>query len=156
MSHRTIAAVLITTSVLIWACGSHSPTEPTPSCTPTLSPATATYGAEGGTGSVALSIGAGCTWTTTSNGSWVTVSAGGSGSGPGTIGYAVAANGGGEARTAALTIAGQTHGVTQHGRPAAACIYELSPATARLNKDAATAGLSVTAAAGCEWTASSN
>ena len=72
-------------SAVIAACGSKSPTEPTPSCTATLSPLNQTFDANGGTGSVTVSVSAGCNWTATSSGAWIAVTAGGTGNGAGTV-----------------------------------------------------------------------
>ena len=69
---------------------------------------------------------AGCAWTASVNGSWITLTAG--------VGQwarhrrvSVAANSATESRTAAVTIGGQAHAVTQEGRPPAVCAYEVAP-----------------------------
>src|SRR6476646_145068 len=110
-------------SAVIAACGSKSPTEPTPSCTATLSPLNQTFDANGGTGSVTVSVSAGCTWTTTSSGAWIAVTAGGTGNGAGTVAYSVTANSNTQGRSGTLTIAGQAHSVTQQGHATTACSY---------------------------------
>jgi hypothetical protein len=55
-----------------------------------------------------------------------------------------------------LTIGGQTHGISQRGRSATACTYELSPQSARFNKDSATGTFGVTAPDTCTWSARSS
>jgi hypothetical protein len=85
-----------------------------PSCTPTISPASASFSAPGGSGSVTVTAGSGCAWTAASNAGWISITAGGSGTGNGTVSYSVAANGG-SARNGTLTIAGQTFTVSQSG-----------------------------------------
>ena len=50
--------VLILIGSMAVACGSKSPTEPTPSCTATLSPATQTFDGNGGTAAVTVSMAA--------------------------------------------------------------------------------------------------
>jgi len=143
-------------SAVIAACGSKSPTEPTPSCTATLSPLNQTFDANGGTGSVTVSVSAGCTWTTTSSGAWIAVTAGGTGNGAGTVAYSVTANSNTQGRNGTLTIAGQAHSVTQQGRAPTACSYALSPTTATYNQDAADGTFAVAAPTDCSWTATSN
>jgi uncharacterized protein (TIGR03437 family) len=86
-----------------------------PACTYSISPASLTFGASGGSGVVSVTAGAGCSWTAASNVSWITITSGASGSGGGTAGYTVAANTSSTSRTGTLTIAGQTHTVTQAG-----------------------------------------
>ncbi|HEX8492135.1 MAG TPA: M12 family metallo-peptidase [Pyrinomonadaceae bacterium] len=84
-----------------------------PTCTFTISPASASFPSGGGTGSIAVTTPAGCAWTARSNVTWITVTAGASGSGNGTVGYSVAANTTTAARTGTLTVAGKTFTVTQ-------------------------------------------
>jgi Putative binding domain, N-terminal/Viral BACON domain len=151
---RRLALVIVLVASAA-GCDRASPTQPEPACTASLSAASASFGADGGAGSVGIVTPAGCAWTVTSTSSWVTVSGTASGSGPSTIGYAVAANGASESRQSTLTIAGLTHTISQQGRPAVDCAIELTPAAARIGKDAANGTFEVKAAAGCGWTASS-
>jgi hypothetical protein len=152
-----VVVLIAALSVGIASCNTRSsPTEPTPVCSIAISPADLTFGSDGGTGSVTVSVAAGCTWSVTSSGEWITVTAGATGSGPGTVEYSVAANSATEPRNGSLTIAGQTHAVLQRARPAIACSYELSPGNAVFGKDAGTGTLSVTTAADCPWTAVSH
>jgi hypothetical protein len=84
---------------------------------------------------------------------WVLITSGASGTGNGTVNYSVAPNLGG-ARTATLTIAGQTFTVTQAA--VAPCSYAISPNTQKVEGIASTASVSVSTAGGCTWTAVSN
>lgn len=81
-------------------------------CTYSISPASQSFGAAGGTGSVGVTAGAGCNWTAASNDAWITITGGASGTGNGTVNYSVAPNTG-SARTGTMTIAGQTFTVSQ-------------------------------------------
>ena len=83
-------------------------------CTYSISPTSASFTSAGGTGTVNVTAGAGCAWTAVSNNSFITVAGGASGSGSGTVTYSVAANSL-PSRIGTLTIAGQTHTVTQAG-----------------------------------------
>jgi Zn-dependent metalloprotease len=90
-------------------------------CTYSINPTSASAAAAGGSGSVTVTAGAGCAWTAASNSSFITVTGGASGSGNGTVTYSVAANPNTTARTGTLTIAGQTHTVTQAGTGGGGC-----------------------------------
>ena len=133
-----------------------SPTEPTPVCTYAISPGALTISSEGGSGTVAVTAGANCSWSATASANWITITAGAAGSGPGTIAYTVGANGATTSRTGSLTVGGQTHTVTQEARTVTVCSYDLSPGSAEFNKDGGSGTFTVSAPAGCAWTASSN
>ncbi|MET0647134.1 MAG: M36 family metallopeptidase [Pyrinomonadaceae bacterium] len=90
-------------------------------CTYSINPTSASFAAAGGSGTVTVTAGAGCAWTAASNASFITVTGGASGSGGGTVSYSVAANTGTASRTGTLTIAGQTHTVTQAGTGGGGC-----------------------------------
>jgi hypothetical protein len=110
--------------------------------------------AGGGTGTVTVTAQTGCTWSSTSNAAWITFSGSSSGSGNGSVGYSVASNTSSSSRTGTLTIAGQTFTVTQAGT---SCTGSISPANATvLWGDAASGTVTVTAAAGCSWSSTSN
>ena len=66
----------------------------------------------GGTATIGVSTNASCAWTAASSGSFVTVTSASSATGPGTVSITVAENLG-NARSATLTIAGQTVTVNQ-------------------------------------------
>ena len=71
------------------------------------------------------------------------------------VSVSVTANGGTDARTGTLTIAGQSVAVTQKGGTAA-CTYDLTPASAAFSKDAATGSFSVAAPGACSWRATAS
>jgi hypothetical protein len=85
------------------------------SCSYTITPASVSYTASGGTGSVSVTAPATCTWTASNSASWVSITGGGSRTGNGTVSYSVAANTASSSRIAGLTIAGSTFTVTQAG-----------------------------------------
>jgi hypothetical protein len=82
----------------------------TGTCAYTLSAGGQSFPAAGGSGSVNISSTAGCPWSLTSGPTWVTGAT--SGSGNGTLTFQVAVNTG-AARSATLTIAGQSYTVEQ-------------------------------------------
>ena len=82
-------------------------------CTFSLSAADQSFGAIGGTGNVSVNTSSGCAWRATSSASWLTVASGASGTASGVVVFQVAANTTGQARTASLSIGGQTFTVNQ-------------------------------------------
>ena len=122
-------------------------------CTYSLSPGSTAPGSGAVTGStVSVTAAAGCPWTAVSNNAWITITGGSGGTGNGTVTYNVAANTG-VARTGTLTIAGQSFTVNQ----ASGCTYSISPGSTAPGSGAVTGTtVSVTATAGCPWTAVSN
>ena len=115
------------TAVLTIAGQTFTVTQAAVACTYALASTSWGVSAIGGNGSVGVTASAStCGWTATSEASWLTVSPA-SGSGSGTVTMTAAANTG-SARTAMLTIAGQTYTVTQ---AAVACTYALSSTTWR-------------------------
>jgi hypothetical protein len=123
------------------------------SCSYTVSPTSNSAPAAGETASVTVTTTAGCTWTAASNATWITVTAGSSGNGNGTVSYNLAANGSTTSRSGTLTVAGQTVTVSQAGT---ACSYTVSPTTDSAPAGGEAASVTVTAPAGCGWTAISN
>ena len=85
------------------------------SCTYSIYPTSASFGAGGGSGSVNVTAPSGCGWTVSNVPSWITITWGSSGSGNGTVYYTVAANTSTSSRSATITIAGQSFTVTQAG-----------------------------------------
>jgi virginiamycin B lyase len=84
-------------------------------CSYALSPGGQAFPAAGGTGAVNITTTSGCAWSLTSGPTWVT--GGTSGSGSGTLAFQVSANAG-AARSATLTIGGQSFTVEQQAAAA--------------------------------------
>ncbi|MFH2122602.1 MAG: BACON domain-containing carbohydrate-binding protein [Pseudomonadota bacterium] len=94
----------------------------------------------------------GCAWTASSSLGWAGVSPG-SGSGNGTVSVTVASNTTGSPRTGTITIAGSSFTISQS---AASCSYSISPTSTAITSPGGIRSVSVTAATGCAWTASSS
>lgn len=150
-----VVSVLVVSATFV-SCNRTSPTEPTPVCSFALSPGSAGISSDGGTGTVSITAPAGCSWTATASGGWIAITAGAAGSGSGAVTYSVEPNPSTTARAGAVTVAGQSHAITQQGRAPAVCSYELSPARADFTKDGGSATFAVAAPADCLWTASSS
>jgi glucose/arabinose dehydrogenase len=123
-------------------------------CSYSISPTSQSFAAAGGTGNVTVTAGGGCAWTAVSNASWIDVTSGASGTDNGIVQYSVDANASSSPRTGTLTIAGQTFTVSQSG--AVACTVAMSPTSASFPQAGGSTSVTVTAPAGCGWTAVSN
>ncbi len=85
-------------------------------CQFTLSAASASFAAAGGTGSVGVTASAGyCSWTAASSAAWLRVTSAASAVGSGTVAFSVDANTSGASRTATLSMGGATFTVTEAG-----------------------------------------
>jgi len=122
-------------------------------CSYTISPTSLSYASSGGAGVVNVTSANTCNWTATSNNSWITITSGSTGSGNGSVNYTVAANTSTTQLTGTITVAGQTHTVTQSG---ISCSYTISPTALSFTSLAGTGTINVTAATGCSWTATTN
>lgn len=119
-------------------------------CTVTIAPASASIDAAGGTGQVDVGAGGGCGWAAASGAAWLTITSGASGTGNGAVVYSASANGG-PARTATIAIADRTFSVAQAG----GCTVSLGSPGQPVPSGGATVQVGVTAAAGCDWSATS-
>ena len=124
------------------------------SCSFTLDSTTQSFSSAGGTGNLNVATAGGCAWTAISNDSWITVTSGGGGVGNGTITYSVANNPGGASRNGTMTIGGVVFIVTQNGT--GLCNFSIAPTSQNFVVGGGTGSVSVTADAGCAWTATSN
>ena len=89
------------------------------SCTPTLTPPTASFSAAGGASSITVTVASGCSWEATSTAPWLTITGAASATGPAVVSYSVAPNSpGGPPRAADLTVAGIAARISQAGVPA--------------------------------------
>jgi hypothetical protein len=86
---------------------------PAPICTFSLSQSSQSFNTTGGTGNVTVNTSNGCAWSATSNASWVIVVSGASQTGTGVVVFQVAPNASGQARSASLSVGGQTLAINQ-------------------------------------------
>ncbi len=121
-----------------------------PACSYSVSPLSPSVGSGAAAGSIAVTAAFGCAWTASSGAGWLTITGGGTGTGTGSVSYAVAPNPGALPRMGTLTVAGRIVSVTQAGAP---CGYTLSVTSQTFGPAGGTATVSVTANAGCAWTA---
>lgn len=122
-------------------------------CTYAIAPASQSVPNGGGPGSIAVTAPAGCAWTASASDPWISISSGGSGSGTGTVSFTVAANSG-PARSGTIAIATERFTVNQ-AAGTVSCSYVVAPLSATFGASGGTAGVDVSTAAGCTWTATS-
>ena len=121
-------------------------------CRYTLAASSASFGQGGGTGGVDVAASSPlCTWTAASNTEWISVTSGATGKGSAAVSFSVAPTAG-PPRTGSLTIAGLPFEVTQ----SEGCVYTIAPPTFAAGAAGGTGAVTVTAAAGCPWTASNS
>jgi uncharacterized protein (TIGR03437 family) len=129
-------------------------------CSYTLSATTASFTGAGGPGSVQLQTT--CTWGAGTTQSWITVPSGTAGSGNATVGYNVGANPCTTSRSGALVVGYPgtsspqylaTLAISQDG---AAGALIASPASLSVSNLVTDGTISITAASGCGWAASSD
>ena len=138
------------TGVVVVAGLSFTVTQAAVPCSYVLVPAQQIHTAAAGVGSLGLTSLGGCAWSVSSPDGWITVTPPASGSGSATVNYSVAANASSFARTGLVTVAGQTAAIVQAGAP---CTYGLSPSSRVHTVSSETGLVTVTAVAGCPWTA---
>jgi hypothetical protein len=129
-------------------------------CAATIAPTGQSFGAAGGPGAtITVTASNACSWTAVSSASWIVVTSGASGNGNGTVTFNVSANTG-AARDATMTIAGQVFSVTQSASgappPPPSCTYSIAPASQNVAAAGGQGSATVTANAGCAWTAVSS
>jgi hypothetical protein len=120
-------------------------------CGVTLSGRTFTVPADGGSVEIGVTIGPGCSWRTQGLPDWVQTNLEGGSSSARPV-FTVAPNSGRSARTATFRIADQSVTITQ---PGVGCSYVVSPGLQTVAHAGGTVQFTVTAAAGCQWSASS-
>jgi hypothetical protein len=147
----------LTLAVGLAACG-HNPAQPTPTpsptptpaCSYTVSPASLSFPADGGSAPVEVKTAGNCPWTSSVSAAWVTLTGSQTATGDGTLTCTAAANPDAAQRSATLTVAGQSVTVNEAAR---ACSYTLSAASRAFGPGAEAGAFDVATLAGCAWTA---
>ncbi len=122
-------------------------------CSYSLSSSAASFGADGGSSSVSVSLPDGCEWSASSSESWITIGSGASGSGDGVLSFSASPNSTIQSRSGTITVEGHVLTITQGGID---CTYSLSPTSASLGSEGGASSVGVTSPDGCEWSASSS
>jgi hypothetical protein len=163
---RTASVTIGDTTVRVNQAAASGPsTGPTPTPEPTPSPTPTPPGCSYKLGQTSLSAGqtaeaftiritapAGCAWTVSTDSPWITITDGRTGSGTGSFRISVAANSG-AARAGTVRAATETLTVRQDG---GTCSYSIKPGSYNASQGPGDILVSVTADAGCAWTASTS
>jgi len=149
--------VLLTVAWLcvLAACGTSSSTSVGPSaakCGVSVTNDSAKVPASGGTGTLVVSTARECAWSAHADGNWITLTAT-EGQGPTTLTFAVAPNVQASERQGAVIIADQKISIVQQAAP---CRYEVTPPRQAIGSSGGDVAFTVSAAAGCTWSAKSN
>jgi Putative binding domain, N-terminal/Viral BACON domain len=121
-------------------------------CRFTLANSAESFSQAGGSGSVDVRASSAlCTWTAASDADWIAITSGASGKGSAAVAFNVGPTTG-PPRTGTLTIAGLHFSVTQ----SEGCTYAIAPSAYAAGAAGGSNAVTVAAAAGCPWTASSD
>jgi hypothetical protein len=120
-------------------------------CTYAVSPATATLGKDGGTGTFGVTAGAGCSWTAESSAPWLAVTAG-QGTGSGSVTYSVPRNMQTAGRSGTIRVADQVFTLTQAG-DVGGCQYSVVPIQFSPCMASVELTTQITTQTECPWTA---
>jgi hypothetical protein len=123
------------------------------SCQVAVTPSTASFGANGGTGSLSVTpAGLNCTWNVSSNVPGLTITAGSIGTGSGTVNYTVQPNPASVSRGGTITVttadSQASVTVTQGGT---ACSYSLPQASQAFTGAGGSGSVTISAPGGCGW-----
>ena len=141
------------TAVITVGGQSHTVTQT--ACAYSISPASQSFNSSGGPGSISVTTSeTTCSWSASEGVDWIDITSGSSGIGNGTVTYTVSANTTGSSRAAVITVAGQTHTVTQEPPVPGGCVDSLSPSSRSFNSSGGPGSISVTAPTDCSWSAS--
>ena len=106
----------------------------------------------GGSGSIDVRASSAlCAWTAASDADWIAITSGANGKGSAAVSFTVAPTTG-PPRTGTVTLAGLHFSITQ----SEGCAYATAPSTYAAGAAGGSSAVSVTAAAGCPWTATSD
>ena len=146
------------TAIAISQAAPGAPRTPAANCAFTVAPTSDTVPAGGRTGQITVTATEpSCAWAAASPVDWITL-ASPSGTGSGPLGFTVAANPQQQERSATLTVAGLSVGITQAAAPPAEpdCTYAVSASSFDVGSGAGTRSLSLdTNRNNCAWSASS-
>jgi hypothetical protein len=154
---------------LLWAvcaalaaggCGSSATTSvstvagpSTTRCQITASNSSSSFGAAGGTGTIAVTVARECAWTASTQATWIQLTSAASGQGDGSVTYKVTANADPVTRRGAIAINDQSTEVNQGGAP---CRFDVSSAPEMLSPAGGQTSITVQTHQACSWTAASS
>jgi hypothetical protein len=151
--------LIITSALWAIACGSSASTSVTataPSttrCQPSVTSSASSFGADGGTGTLAVSVARECGWTANSQANWIQITSATTGQGDGTVAFRVGANADPVTRHAAIVVENKPTDLTQAAAP---CRFDVSGPTGPLAASGAQTVVAVQTNQACSWSASAD
>jgi len=140
------------------ACGSSTttsvtaPTTAEARCQPSFDGTPRSFGPEGGTSTLAVSVPRECSWSASSGAAWVAITAGAQGQGDGAITFRVDRNPDPVNRSGTLIIA---DGRVELAQAPAACSFEVAPPSGLIASTGTTLQIQIRTHALCDWSAGS-
>jgi hypothetical protein len=140
------------------ACGSSTttsvtaPTTAEARCQPSFDGTRRSFGPEGGTSTVAVSVPRECSWSASSGAAWIAITAGAQGQGDGAITFRVDRNPDPVNRSGALVIG---DGRVELAQGAAACSFEVAPPQGSIASTGTTLQIQIRTHSLCDWSAGS-
>jgi hypothetical protein len=122
-------------------------------CAMSLPASLQALGADGGAGSLPITVAPECTWTASSAADWLVITSSTSGQGAGVVEYVASANPRASERRGALLVSERRVEVTQ---AAASCQIRLTPSSAVVSLSGGEGMVAVNATEGCDWSATSD
>lgn len=123
-------------------------------CSTTISPLSAGFDVQGGTGMFTLTTPGSCPWSVTSSDNWINVTSG-DGSGNSTVTFEVRENFNERFRIGTITAGGQTFTVNQAGLSQAGCSIKFTPISLALSAAGGNGSINIATGEECLWTATS-
>lgn len=121
-------------------------------CQPTVTPSATTYGPNGGTGTLNITVSRECTWSATSQAPWIALTSAREGQGEGSVAYRVDSNADPVTRRGAVGVGDVRVELSQEGAP---CRYQVTAPNAPLPADGGERAIEVRTHGACTWTAAS-
>lgn len=109
-------------------------------------------GADGGTGSLAITTQPECRWDAAANVNWISALSPASGQGAADVSFRVAANDGSSSREGMIAVNGEQARVSQR----APCRYDVAPATQNIGSSGGYGSATIATSTECAWTAAAD
>jgi carboxypeptidase T len=125
------------------------------SCASTISPLSAGFDIEGGTGVINLTTLGSCPWSVASSSDWIVLTSEAGGAGNTMVTYEVRENFADQFRIGSIMAGGQMFTVNQAGASQSGCTISFTPISMSVGPNGGNGNINIAAAAGCLWTAKS-
>jgi BACON domain-containing protein/all-beta uncharacterized protein len=148
-----LLAILATASIACTDASLTTPGQSAAKCQVALTGPQESVAAAGGDGFVAITAAPECVWSATTETAWISDLAPASGQGTANLRFKAAANPAAATRQGEISVNGVVIRISQNP---ASCTYEVAPQTVTMTANGGTGRVTVTAPAGCAWTAATD